>query len=215
MNMMSKITLVLVAALLAVGCQNGNGKDAVAAKHPHGEEVCELPGEGKDVVKVEPAKPRAPAQVATFGGEPSMTDQAAVPVAIVLADPAAYKDKKVKLAGKVSSVCVKKGCWVRVVPDKPVVAANKAPTTQPMHDIFIKFRDPPAGRLIPMEAAGKNVTVEGTLKMGMMKEAAARHFLEDGGAPQSEIEKIVGPQPQLVLQQAVVMIEGVEKPQAE
>jgi hypothetical protein len=62
-----------------------------------------------------------------------------------------------------------------------------------------------------MEAAGKNVTIEGTLKVGQMSEAAARHFAEDGGAPQAQIDKIVGPQPQLVLSGPVVAIEGIEK----
>jgi len=49
------------------------------------------------------------------------------------------------------------------------------------------------------------------LKVGQMSEAAARHFAEDGGAPQAQIDKIVGPQPQLVLSGPVVAIEGIEK----
>jgi hypothetical protein len=146
------------------------------------------------------------APVAVFGGEPKLTDADAVPLSKVIADPTPFKNQYVRLTGTVSSVCAKKGCWLRVVPEQ--TASGEAPKG----DVFIKFKDPPAGRLIPMEAIGHKVTVEGTLKQGMMPEAAARHFKEDGGASKEEVEKIVGPQPQLLVSGPVVAIEGIEKP---
>jgi hypothetical protein len=45
-----------------------------------------------------------------------------------------------------------------------------------------------------------------------MPERAARHFKEDAGAPREEIEKIIGPQKQVMIAGAVVAIEGVEQP---
>jgi hypothetical protein len=206
--MNSKFALVVIAAAgMMLGCQNNNGKDATAAAHNH-EEVCDVPGQGAAVAKSDSVKK----PVAVYGGEQKLTNDQAVPIGKVLASPEQYKDKYVRLTGKVNAVCAKKGCWVRVVPDQQAsAAAKKGATTQPMKDVFIKFKDPPAGRLIPMEANGKNAVVEGTLKVGQMSEAAARHFAEDGGASQEEINKIVGPQPQLVLSGPVVAINSGDR----
>ena len=140
-------------------------------------------------------------KVWTFGGEPKLSDADAFPAAAVIADPGRYADQRVRVTGMVTDVCVKKGCWLRVAPHG---AARGSP------DLFIKFTDPPVGRLVPMEAVGKDVTVEGTLKQGTLSQSAARHFKEDAGAAQEEIERIVGPQPQLIVTGAVVAITGIE-----
>ena len=198
MMMRKAMWMMCLSAAAFVGCQSNNTKTADAGHEPA---VCDMPGQGapsKAVVKAAP--------VAVFGGEQKLTDADTVPVSKVIDTPADYKNKYVRMTGKVSSVCEKKGCWLRVVPDQ--TAAGEAPKG----DVFIKFKDPPAGRLVPLEAVGHKVTVEGTLKQGMMSEAQARHFKEDAGAPKEEIEKIVGPQPQLVLTTPVVAIEGVERP---
>ena len=92
-------------------------------------------------------------------------------------------------------------------------ASKDAEPGQP--DVFVKFPDPPTGFYVPPDSVGKAATVEGTLKVGQMSERAARHFLEDKGAPKEEIEKVVGPQKQLMVAGASVAIEGVEPPAAE
>jgi hypothetical protein len=140
----------------------------------------------------------------TFGKPQKLSDADAVPLAKVIADPQAYSNQYVRMTGVVSDVCPKKGCWVRVA------ASKDAKPGQP--DVFIKFPDPPSGFYVPPDSVGKTATVEGTLKMGQMSERAARHFLEDKGAPQEEVEKIVGPQKQLTVAGASVAIEGVEPP---
>jgi hypothetical protein len=81
--------------------------------------------------------------VAVYGGEQKLAADQSVPLATVLANPDQYKDKYVRLTGKVGSVCAKKGCWVRVVPDQQTASAKGA-NTQPMKDVFVKFKDPPA-----------------------------------------------------------------------
>jgi hypothetical protein len=213
MEKFRKNALVLVAAgMLLAGCQsnkNAGVSATAAADHAKADAVCDMPGQGAAVANAKTAQ-TSKQPVAVYGGEQKLTDADAVTVSTVLAHPDQYKDKYVRVTGKVTSVCAKKGCWLRVAPDKATAAAT--PSTQPaMTDIFIKFRDPPAGRLIPMEASGKNVTVEGVLKIAKMSEAAARHFMEDGGASKEEIEKVVGPQPQLVLTKPVVAVQGIEK----
>lgn len=194
------LSFVCVMSFALIGC---HGHEKSADVHNH-EAVCETTGEGTTEVSNAVTAKTVTVPVALYGGELKLSEADAVPAAKVVADPGQYKDKTVRITGKVASVCEKKGCWLRVVPNESV----KGPSSG---DIFIKFRDPPAGRLIPMEAVGHEVVIEGTLKEGKMSEAAARHFLEDGGASQEEIDKIVGPQPQLVVQGPVVAIEGIEK----
>src|SRR5678815_5393617 len=107
--MNSKIALVLVAvAGMMLGCQNSNpnGKDATAAAHDH-EAVCDVPGQGAAVAKAGLVK----TPVAIYGGEQKLAADQSVPLATVLANPDQYKDKYVRLTGKVGSVCAKKGCW--------------------------------------------------------------------------------------------------------
>ena len=48
-----------------------------------------------------------------------------------------------------------------------------------------------------------------------MSEAQARHLAQDAGASEAEINKIVGPQPQLRISGPAVTIDGVQKPAAE
>jgi hypothetical protein len=217
-------TGLAAAVSLAAGCQSSSSSTTKpVTASAHGESaVCDAPDTAlvepldKKAAAAEPAAAAAtpapaeaekPKVFATFGAEQKLTDADAVPASKVIANPAEYADKYVRVTGKVTQVCEKKGCWVRVAPAE----AGAAPA-EGTGDIFIKFRDPPAGRLVPMEALGKDVVVEGTLKAGQMSERAARHFKEDAGAPEEEINKIVGPQKQMFITGAALKIEGVEKP---
>ena len=181
----------VVAAALLLGCQSNKAVESAASDDCH--------VEGETVVSNEIAahgRAAAEGEVWSYGGETRLTD----------ADAVSAADKHVRITGTVSDVCSVKGCWLRVAPSG---AAKGSP------DLFIKFADPPTGRLVPAEAVGQKVTVEGTLKQGTLSEKAARHFQEDAGAPREQIEKIVGPQKQLLVSQAVVQIQGINPRAAE
>jgi hypothetical protein len=199
-------TVWVSAALLMIGCHSSSSssttqKSAMHASSASKEECCGVePMVATAAPRTKPAA--AKEEVATFGAPQKLSDADAVTASTVLSSPDKYADQYVRITGTVTDVCAKKGCWMRV-------AAADAPKGSP--DIFIKFRDPAAGRLVPMEAVGKETTVEGVLKVGQLSERAARHFKEDAGAPQDEIEKIVGPQKQLMLAAPAVAIEGVAK----
>ena len=188
--------------LLAAGCAS---RDQMASKSHSDEAVCAMPEiEGK-VAAAPATQPVKPAKTfAKFGGEQKLSDAEAVPVSAVLAAPDQYNGKYVRLTGVVSSVCPKKGCWMRVTPQGAKPGDG---------NVFIKFPDPPEGMYIPLEAVGHEAVIEGTIKNGQMSQAAARHFLQDAGAKQDQIEKVVGPQKQVMLGQPAVAIEGVKNPQ--
>ena len=126
-----------------------------------------------------------------------LADAQAVPVAKVLANPAAYEGKYVRIVGDVNKVCTRKGCWLEMA---------DAQSNKPL---FVKFTCPVDGRLIPMAAVGKPVVVEGTVMVKEISEADARHLKEESGAPQSEVEKIKGPQKQITLAAPAARVAGL------
>jgi hypothetical protein len=199
--------LMCCGAMFLLGCQSNQSTTKMAANSAASEQPCIDLDKKLAAASTQPAaQPAAEAQpakkIATFGPAQKLAASDEVPVSKVLAAPEQYKDKYVRLTGKVTTVCPKRGCWVRIASDA------KAPAGE---DVFVKFRDPSEGFLVPLEAAGHDATIEGTVKLGMISEAMARHFKEDAGAPQEEIEKIVGPQKQIVIAGPALAVEGIEK----
>ncbi|MBC8108845.1 MAG: DUF4920 domain-containing protein [Anaerolineae bacterium] len=201
--MIRKLLITCSMFILATGCAS---REQTTAQHAHEDEaVCAMPEiEGK-VAAAPATQPAKPAKTfAKFGSEQKLSDAEAVPVSAVLASPDEYNGKYVRLTGVVTSVCPKKGCWMRVAADGAKPGDG---------NVFIKFPDPPEGMYIPLEAVGHEAVIEGTIKNGQMSQAAARHFKQDAGASAEEIEKVVGPQKQVMLAQPAVAIEGVKNPQ--
>jgi hypothetical protein len=126
-------------------------------------------------------------------GEPLTLDESqTVAVEKVLAEPASYDGKTMRLAGKIHDVCARKGCWITM--------------TDGSETLRIKFNCPIKGRLVPLEAKGHPAVVEGAVKLGEISEEVARHYKEDAGAPAEEIEKIKGPQKALQMQSKGALI---------
>ena len=132
-----------------------------------------------------------------FGEQMRLTDADAVPVEDVLADPSVYQGRYVRLVGNVKKVCTRKGCWLEMADGS---------TRQPL---FVKFTCPIDGRLIPMEAVGRPVTVEGTVMVKEISEADARHLKEESGATPDEVAKIKGPQKQITLASPAARVVGL------
>lgn len=127
------------------------------------------------------------AKYVSYGEPMKLADKDAVPVATVLADPAKYEGKFVRLSGNVDKVCQAKGCWLEMA------------DTHTKQAMFVKFTCPVEGRLIPLEAVGKPAVVEGYVQVKEISEDEARHLKEESGAPASEVAKIEGPQKQITL----------------
>ena len=89
-------------------------------------------------------------------------------------------DKKFsgKVQGRVNSVCVAEGCWMKL----------KQPGGD---DIMVKFKD--HGFFVPKNIMDKDVVLVGTAKMTTTSIAELKHYAEDAGKSKSEIEKIKDP----------------------
>lgn len=144
------------------------------------------------------AKPAAPVFADYGAAIKGAEGSEAVPVAKVLAAPADYNNKVVRISGKVIATCDHKGCWFTLGDS----AANDV--------IFIKFKDPAEGRIIPLEAPGHDAILEGEFVIGKMSEKFARHLKEEAGASEEELEKIVGPQKVYTVKNVAVRIYGVK-----
>lgn len=132
-----------------------------------------------------------------FGKPMKLKDSDAVCIKTVLANPKAHDGKFFRVAGRVDSVCTKRGCWLRL-------GDGESKET-----LFIKFTCPVKGRLIPMDAVGKFAFIEGTLNIVEISEEEARHYKEDAGASKDEIAKIVGPQTSVRMSAPAARISGV------
>ncbi|NNE29461.1 MAG: DUF4920 domain-containing protein [Saprospiraceae bacterium] len=99
-----------------------------------------------------------------------------------------------KLAGKdsvnitlqatVESVCQAKGCWMNLVGGDSVNG-----------EIFVKFKD--YGFFMPMDIAGQEVVLDGIAYKELTSVDELRHYAEDAGASQEEMDAITEPKEEL------------------
>ncbi len=87
------------------------------------------------------------------------------------------KVANIKVKGKVSAVCQKKGCWMII--------------TDGDKEIKVVFKD--YSFFVPKDIAGYEVIVEGPLFYETVSVEQRKHYAQDAGASQEEIEKITEP----------------------
>ena len=176
---------LMLLCVVAAGCQNASSHSSDGT-----------------AAAIKNSQPSATPKYASFGAPMKLPDSDALSVQQLMADPKAYDGKYVRVSGTVEKVCPRKGCWMTLQGQ------------QPDQSLFVKFPDPPTGRLIPMDAAGKQAIVEGTVKVRMIPEAEARHYKQEAGASQEELAKITGPQPQVRVSNGSAQVQGVDAPAA-
>src|SRR5690606_37300530 len=101
-------------------------------------------------------------------------------IPVVLKDQEALNE--VSVSGQVTEVCQKQGCWLKMVTN-----AENANT-----EIFVKMKD--HAFLVPKDIAGKQVIVFGNIEKSEQSVEEQRHYLEDAGAPEEEINAITEPE---------------------
>ena len=110
----------------------------------------------------------------TFGAAPTVSE--ATPIAQLLAKPADFQGKTVRVEGVVTGVCTMMGCWMALAP----IDAPKGPA------ILIKVDD---GVIVfPTGARGKRATAQGVVeRVGAAdaegQEAAREHAEHEGRSP--------------------------------
>lgn len=116
---------------------------------------------------------------AEYGGSITMKSQTSLKA--VANNPDSFKDKTLLLRGRILSICVKKGCWIRMQDGG--------------EEIFVKFKD--YAFFAPRHLSGHDVLLEGTVTYSIVREAERRHMAEDAGMSPEEIAKITGDENEL------------------
>ena len=116
-------------------------------------------------------------EVHNFGAD--ITEEGAITPAEFLAQFDGKASLEVKLAANINEVCSKKGCWMELE-----LGDNK--------DMRVTFKD--YEFFVPKDAAGKLATVQGIATMDTTDVATLKHYAEDAGDSQEEIDAITEPE---------------------
>ena len=126
----------------------------------------------------------------TYGA--SITDDNVVEYATINSLLANSDSANVKLAGEILSTCKMKGCWMNV--------------TIGDEEMRVTFKD--YGFFVPKEGMeGKHTIMEGTVIRQTTDVATLKHFAEDQGKSQHEIDQITEPKQELAFIATGVLIE--------
>ena len=105
----------------------------------------------------------------------SITDQNIKDVALLVDIMKDNTFQNLKIKGKVENVCATKGCWI-------TMKLNNGELLR------VTFKD--YAFFVPKNITGKNVVIEGVVKLDSVSVTDQQHFAEDGGASKKEIERI-------------------------
>jgi hypothetical protein len=131
-------------------------------------------------------------QAQNFGEE--LSDTKAVKATTLSKSMQGKETMQVKLKGEINEVCQMKGCWMTVD------AGNDT-------EIRVTFKD--YGFFVPKDAAGKTVVFEGEAKYETVDVKTLKHYAEDAGKSQEEIDAITEPQDKLTF--VATGVEIIEK----
>ncbi len=87
--------------------------------------------------------------------------------------------RDIVIAGKIESVCKKKGCWMNVQLNED----NK---------VFVKFKD--YGFFVPLDADGSKAVLQGNAYKETVSVEELQHYAEDDGKSEEEIAAITEPE---------------------
>lgn len=109
----------------------------------------------------------------------AITEENAIPLSELSQKLSGTDSLNIKVQGKITDVCQKKGCWM----DMDLGNGQTMKVT---------FRD--YGFFVPKGAAGKNAVIEGSAYLDTLSVDELRHYAQDGGATQAEIDSIQKPE---------------------
>jgi len=105
-----------------------------------------------------------------------------------------FNDKDVKIEGEILSSCPMKGCWIKIRSEEDT--------------ILVRFKD--YGFFVPKNGIeGDRAIVNGKISEETLSVEQLRHYAEDAGKSQEEINKIKDPQVSLTFLADGVYIENL------
>lgn len=139
---------------------------------------------------------RADVSYVSYGDEIS-EDEPALAVADVASDAAAFHGSPVRVEGEIVQVCRQQGCWLSL--DNPM--------GEPLR-VHVAKDD--AGEYlwtVPTDLGRHMAIVEGTIFTDTLSVDDRRHYAEDGGATQEEIDAITEDRPSAYITATGILVE--------
>lgn len=125
------------------------------------------------------AAPTMAAESESFGDALGL--ESATPIATILADPAAWAGKTVRVEGTISDVCPRKGCWMTLTEEDATIRVK-------VEDDVIVF---------PRESTGKTAAAEGVVRVRELERDSwiswQKHLAEEKGEDFDESSVGEGP----------------------
>ncbi len=100
------------------------------------------------------------------------------------------KETEVKVKGKVIEVCTQMGCWLKM--------------ETPNGKVMVKMKD--HAFFVPVDLNGKEIVVDGTVKMTVTPVSELKHYAEDAGKTKEEIASIKEPKKEIVVNAKGVLV---------
>ena len=122
--------------------------------------------------------PAGDAKAGDFYGEKISTDGALAFSDVIRKVQGGNDFTNVKFTAKVTDVCPKKGCWLKL-------------ETPQGEEVMVKMKD--YAFFLPVAAKGKQVVIEGEVIMKTTSVAELKHYAEDAKKTQAEIDAIKEP----------------------
>jgi hypothetical protein len=116
----------------------------------------------------------------TFGKE--VNEQGALKPADFIKEMDGKIEQELKFAAKINEVCQMKGCWMTL-------------NLENGEEVMVRFKD--YAFFVPKNAGGKTAVVEGRAYFDEVSVETLRHYAEDAGKSQEEINAITKPETRL------------------
>jgi hypothetical protein len=105
-----------------------------------------------------------------------LTDSKLVALADVLADPAKFSEKTVRVEGYIVRSCKRQGCWAELGAEKD--SKQSVRVTMKDHQFFI-----------PLKSAGFKAKAEGVFSMKTLSKEKVKHLMDEDGATFENVNK--------------------------
>ena len=179
---MKKMFFVFAAAALLTAC--GGEEPATDGATPAGDSTA----------VITPTEPEGPAMLA-YGEE--ITPDEAMSTADFIAALGDEAMMEGKVAASINACCQKKGCWMTVNLDNG-------------DEMRVTFKD--YGFFAPMNSSGAPVIMQGKAYYDTVSVDMLKHFAEDEGKPQEEIDAITEAEVSLAFEATGILVEMSEEP---
>ena len=136
--------------------------------------------------------PKVPADAGMVFGEKTTAENAITidKLVTVMQAKEAGSPVDVTITGKVTEVCQKEGCWIKV--------------KSPDGSMMVKMKDHKF--LVPVILEGKSIVINGIAETKKTTVAELRHFAEDAGKTKAEIAKITEPKTEIIVQAKGILV---------